>query len=267
MKVLLYAGTAPRRNLVLKFSVPIVQKIATSLTLLTGGGPESQGVLHDAVTQLQVPAHVPVELLALPGDARTAIAQAARSQPYDLVILGRLQQPLGRLLHGQWSKRIAQGIEPSVLRVDGTVRPIRRILLTSGGNWQTFDNARVTARLAASLGASVTLLHVLSQQSLLFEGFPDRCVPVGAFLSSTAPEAMVLRQAAALMHDLGVVAQTKARVGPVLDEVLTEARSGDYDLMVVGAHQVASALDRILLENITGDLLDLSPLPVLVAKS
>jgi len=37
-------------------------------------------------------------------------------------------------------------------------------------------------------------------------------------------------------------------------------------MLVIGAHRVASALDRILLEDITDDLLDVSPLPVLVVK-
>jgi nucleotide-binding universal stress UspA family protein len=53
----------------------------------------------------------------------------------------------------------------------------------------------------------------------------------------------------------------------VIDEILSELRVGSYDLLVIGAHRVASALDRILLEDITGDLLDISPLPVLVVKN
>lgn len=266
MKILLYAGPAPRRNLMLQFSLPIVQQAASALTLVTGGGPECQSLLHEAAERLNIPRRVPVEFLALPGNAQDAILKAAHDQSYDLVLLGRLQQPLGRLIYGQRSKRIAQRLEPSVLRVDGNVRPIRRILLASGGNQQTLDNAHVTAQIAAPLGATVTILHVLSQQSLFFEGFPEQCIPVGTFLNSEALEAAVLREAAALLQEEQISAEVKGRVGPILDEILIEARHGNYDLLVIGAHRVASALDRILLEDMTGDLLDLSPLPVLVAK-
>jgi nucleotide-binding universal stress UspA family protein len=266
MKVLIYAGPAPSRELVLQFSVQIVQKVATALTLVTGGGSERQPLLQQAVERLQVPEGVPVTLLTLNGDAQATILGAARDQPYDLVIFGRLNQPLARLLPGPHSKAIAQRLEPSVLRIHGPARTLKRILLASGGDYHTFDDVAVTARLAGPLGASVTLLHVLSQQSLVFESFPSRSITVEDFLAGDTPEADTLRRAEAILRERGVPTQRKGRVGPVIEEIMAELRVGGYDLLVIGAHQVASALDRILLEDITGDLLDISPLPVLVVK-
>jgi nucleotide-binding universal stress UspA family protein len=266
MKVLIYAGPAPSRDLVLQFSAQIVQKVATTLTLVTGGGAERQALLDQAGERLQPPEHVPVKLLTLPGDAQAAILAAAREQSYDLVIVGRLHQPFGRLLPGAHSKAIAQRLEPSVLRVHGPAQPIRRILLSSGGDYHTFDDVNATARLAGPLGAEVTLLHVLSQQSLIFEGFPPRRISVKDFLAGDSPEANTLREAAELLKKRGVPTQVKGRVGPILNEIMAELRNGSYDLLVIGAHRVTSVLDRILLEDITGDLLDRSPLPVLVVK-
>jgi nucleotide-binding universal stress UspA family protein len=266
MRVLLYAGPAPSRETALQFSAQIIQKCATSLTLVTGGGPERLSLLEDAAARLDIPDHVPVVLRALPGNAQAAILAAARAQPYDLVILGRLHQPLGRLLPGAHSKAIAQRLEPSVLRAHGPARPIRRILLASGGDYHTFADVEVAAQIAGPLGATVTLLHVASQQSLLFEGFTARRGPSEAFLSEDASEAKTLRQATAMLRQRGVACELKGRLGPVLDEILAELRVGSYDLLVIGAHRVASALDRILLEDITDDLLDVSPLPVLVVK-
>ena len=267
MKVLIYAGPAPSRDLVLQFSAEIVQKVATAITLVTGGGEERRPLLDQAAERLRAPEGVPVSGRALPGDAQAAILTAADEQSYDLVIVGRLHQPLGRLLPGAHSKAIAQRLEPSVLRVHGPARPIQRILLASGGDYHTFDDASITARLAVPLGATATLLHVLSQQSLLFEGLPSRRISVEDFLAGSSPEANTLRDAAALLNDRGVPTQLRGRVGPVLDEIMAELRVGSYDLLVIGAHRVASALDRILLEDITGDLLDTSPLPVLVVRA
>jgi nucleotide-binding universal stress UspA family protein len=266
MRILLYAGPAPSREVVLQYSAPIIENCATALTLVTGGGPERRQLLEDAAARLHIPDHVPVTLSALPGNSQAAILAAARAQSYDLVILGRLHQPLGRLLPGAHSKAIAQRLEPSVLRVHGPVRPIRRILLASGGDFHTFGDVSIATRIAKPLGASVTVLHVISQQSLLFEGFPVRRGTVDTFLSNSSPEATTLREAVAMLRKHGVAAELKGRVGPVLDEILAELRVGSYDLLVIGAHRVASALDRILLEDITDDLLDVSPLPVLVVK-
>src|SRR5512138_3166142 len=165
MRVLLYAGPAPSREAVLQFSAQIIQRCATSLTLVTGGGAERRPLLEDAAARLGIPSQVPVTLSALPGNSQAAILAAARAQPYDLVILGRLHQPLGRLLPGTRSKVIAQRLEPSVLRVHGPVRPIRRMLLASGGDYHTFADVEVAAKIAGPLGAAITLLHVVSQQT------------------------------------------------------------------------------------------------------
>src|SRR6266511_3937870 len=188
MKVLLYAGPAPSRDTVLQFSAQIVQYCATSLTLVTGGGAERRPLLEEACARLAVPASVPVTFSALPGNAQTAILMAAHAQSYDLVILGRLHQPLGRLLPGAHSKAITQRLEPSVLRIHGPARPIRRILISSGGDYHTFADVDVAARIAGPLGAAATLLHVVSQQALLFEGFQARQGTVDSLLAAASPE-------------------------------------------------------------------------------
>jgi nucleotide-binding universal stress UspA family protein len=266
MRVLIYVGPAPSRDLVLQFSAQIVHHVATAVTLVTGGGEERRPLLDQALERLQPPAHVTISQRVLPGDAQVAVLAVAREQPYDMVMVGRLHQSFGRRLPGAHSKSIAQRLEPSVLRVHGPARSIKRILLSSGGDYHTFDDVSITTRIAAPLGAAVAVLHVLSQQSLFFEGFPPRRISIKDFLSGNSPEANTLRDAAALLSDRGVPTQIKGRVGPVLDEILDEVRDGDYDMLVIGAHRVTSVLDRILLEDITGDLLDRSPLPVLVVR-
>jgi nucleotide-binding universal stress UspA family protein len=266
MKILLYAGPAPSRDMVIQYSAQIVQHCASAITLVSGGGAERRSLLEEAAARLAIPAGVQVSFSALPGNAQAAILTAAHEQPYDLVILGRLHQPFGRLLPGAHSKAIAQRLEPSVLRVYGPARPIRRILLASGGDFHTFSDVATAVRIAKPLGADVTVLHVLSQQSILFEKLANRHDVVAAFLAGDSPEAQTLRDAVKLLKDRGVAAQVRGRAGPVIDEILSELRVGSYDMLVIGAHHVASALDRILLEDITDDLLDISPLPVLVVK-
>ena len=265
MQVLIYVGLAPSRDLVIEFSAQIVQ-IASAVTLVTGGGRKRQALLDDAASRLHIPANVPVKRWALDGNPQVALLTAARKAPHDLVILGRLNPPVRRLLSGARSKVIAQSLEPSVLRVQGLVRPINRILVASGGDRHTFQDVHITAQLAAPLKASVTILHVISQQSLVFEGLVPHHLSVGDFLAGNSPEATTLRKAAAILQDYGITSEIKGRVGPIVDEILDELRTGGFDLLVIGAHQVASVLDRILFEDITGDLLDLGLLPVLVAK-
>lgn len=256
MRFLVYVGPAPSRVAVLDWCRHHVAGLASAITLVSGG--TRLDLVREAAAQLDLPG-VTLEQLALPGNAQQAILAAARRQSYDLVVLGRLNRTLTRLLPRPRSKTIAQRLEPSVLRVQGDLQPVRRILLASGGDRTTLTNADLVARLARPLDASVTLLHVRSQVSLVFE-------PPGHEPATTpAPELEVLHAAQTRLIEAGIPTDTRVRSGPVLAEVLEELR-GDYDLLVIGAHRIGSALDRILLEDVTGDLLDVSPISTLVVK-
>lgn len=261
MRLLIYVGPAPSREDVLAFCAANLAALASAVTLVSGGN--RLDLVRDAAQRVALPARVPVELLALPGNAQSALLAAARRTPFDLVLLGRLNRPLARLLPRPRSKAIANRLEPSVLRVQGQPRPLRTLLLASGGDQTTLTNAALLARLAAPLGARVTLLHVRSQQSLLFEP-PSH--PEPAPDDAQPPELAVLHQAQALLEQAGVPTSTLLRDGPVLAEVLAEIQTGHYDLLTIGAHRVSSALDRILLEDLTGDLMDVVPISTLVVK-
>jgi nucleotide-binding universal stress UspA family protein len=53
----------------------------------------------------------------------------------------------------------------------------------------------------------------------------------------------------------------------VVEEIKAELREGGYDLLVIGAHQARTPLDRVLLEDVSAELLLESPIPVLVVQS
>ena len=265
MNIMIYVGQAPSRADVLAFSKPLAQHVATSVTLVAGKSAGGQPMLEDAVAQLKLPKHVPVELCALPGGAQNAIIAAARERAYDLVVFGRLRPRIRRMLFGPRSRRIAAQLEPSVLRVQGTVRPVKRALIASGGNNHTLHNAAVAARLLAPLHAEATVLHVDSQQSITFQPRQQR-ERTRAFIESNTPEAAAMRGAVAYLQEHNVAVKPKIRYGPVIDEILAELESGSYGLLIIGAHRISSALDRILLEDISGDLMHVSPVPVLVVK-
>lgn len=264
MNILIYVGPAPSRELVLQMSLPLVQQLAASVTLVTGGGDTCVSFIDNAAQRFTSRAGLAIERRMLEGTAQAAILEAANEQLFDLVVFGRLHQPVGRLLPGAYTTATAARLEPSVLRVHGLSRPVRRILVASGGDHHTFEDVRMAEKFAQPFGASVTLLHVLSQQPV--ESVPVKYRGLQFFEHTHVPESRVVHAAAEWLTNHGIETYIKGRVGLVLDEIMAELRVGSYDLLVVGAHRVSSALDRILLEDITGDLLDVSPLPVLVVK-
>jgi nucleotide-binding universal stress UspA family protein len=127
-------------------------------------------------------------------------------------------------------------------------------------------DARLTGRLARRTGARATILHVLSQVPMIFgRGVgPDRITEV--FAATGAPEMKHMQAAVAELATHRVEAEIKVRIGLVVEEILDELATGGYDLLVVGAHRSNGLVERLLLENVTADIVPQSPVPVLVVK-
>jgi nucleotide-binding universal stress UspA family protein len=263
MRVLFHVG-ATLADDVLAWVRPIIQHAAQSLTLVSSGHAAAHGQLAAAHQLLQLPPDLPTDVLVVDGDEPTAIQAAVAQQPYDLVMLERL--PASH--HGTRGRQPSGGPRPapSVLRIHGQLRPIRHVLLASGGDFHTFETASITARAVAPLGARATLMHVIPPEALVFAGFGARRISIEQFLSSTSVAAVTLRDAAATLERRGVATRIDGRAGPILEELLEELDTGQYDLLAIGAQRVESPLSRILYEDIAADLLELSPIPVLVAK-
>jgi len=263
MRILLHIGATLAED-VLAWVRPIVQHSAQSLTLVSSAHAAAHEQLAAAHRLLQVPPDLPTDAQIIDGDGPTAIQTAVALHPYDLVMLGRLPA----LRHGPRVRQAAGGPRPapSVLRIHGHLRPIRQVLLASGGDFHTFETASITARTVAPLGARTTLLHVIPPEALVFAGFGARHISIEQFLASTSVAAVTLRDAAATLERRGVTTRIAGRAGPILEELLEELDTGQYDLLAIGAQRVESPLSRILYEDIAADLLELSPIPVLVAK-
>jgi nucleotide-binding universal stress UspA family protein len=67
------------------------------------------------------------------------------------------------------------------------------------------------------------------------------------------------------LKSAGVSCAAKVRHGLVVDEIAAEARDGDYDLLVIGAH-LARGLSRWLLDDVTAHVLEETRVPVLVVR-
>ncbi len=266
MHLLIYAGPGQWRDEALATAAQFAGQVATSVTVVTGGGIRNAELLDDAVARLGLPPDVAVQRRVIEGTPQDAILTVASETLYDLVIFGRFQRPLERLLPLRRSDALTRRLRTAVLRVSGPARSIRRILLASGGDQHTFATARCAALLATPLGASVTLLHVVSQQSVVFDALAPLAADEATFLAGETPEVTTLRQAAAWLREQGVTVAIRVRFGLVLDEILAELHEGDYDILAVGTHHAAGPLDRMLLEDLTGDLLDRCPRTVLVAR-
>jgi nucleotide-binding universal stress UspA family protein len=90
---------------------------------------------------------------------------------------------------------------------------------------------------------------------------------IEAVLGDQSPVSRNIEAARQLLTKNGVAAKLRVRVGLVVEQIQEELRGGGYDLLVIGAHRARTPLDRVLLEDISAELLRDSPVPVLLVQN
>jgi nucleotide-binding universal stress UspA family protein len=201
------------------------------------------------------------------GHAAEEILKETEEREYDLVIAGsRGRRGITRFLLGSTAARLARYSQTSVLIVKGRREGLRTMLVCTAGAEYGEKDTEIAGRIAALTGASVTILHVMSQLPLTLEAkISDLQHSTEELLASDAREGAHLRKDLQILNECRVTGEAKIRHGLVVEEILSEAKEGDYDVIVIGAH-IASGLQRVVLTNTTEDILLDSDRPVLVVR-
>jgi nucleotide-binding universal stress UspA family protein len=274
MKILLITDSSNQAENALVFSAQIAQRVAEPPTILTVI-PDSKNRLSSRATEILARA---LELVGVP-DARTQvrfgesyenILQEVNEGDFDLVIIGdkRSQNLITRFLWKSTAIKLAECAPCSVIVVRGKGTRIRRILLCDSGAGMSSLLSRLVVQLSDLLEGEedVTVLHVMSQISAS-PGVPGGHLRADAqeLIEDRAPEGEMLVQDIEMLEKSGIHPTPKVRHGLVVDEILAEARSGDYDLVVVGAHS-AGGHQSFLLDNIAHQIIQQVSRPILVVR-
>jgi nucleotide-binding universal stress UspA family protein len=273
LHVLIATGGADHSSIAVQTGVYLDELLDVDTTILTivadaKGAAGGRQVLDEARAYFDDGAeHVHLKLRT--GNAAEEIIAEANSGSYDLIILGERQQRglFARLL-GPTALQVISGTTQPVLIAKRTTRPLRlrRILACDSGAVQPRLLQRLQGQLPQLLNRDIdmTVLHVMSQISA-GPGVAGAQLRADAaqLIDAHSREGEVLAQDVALLAALGVKAQPKVRHGFVVDEILAEASSGDYDLIVIGAHR-QEGWQRLFLEDLANRIIREADRPVLV---
>jgi sulfate transport system ATP-binding protein len=177
-------------------------------------------------------------------EGSAAPARQADPESFGLVALDQDEQGLLLL-------RDAPPRAGHLLLVPAPARVPRHLLVCVAGGEPGKVDVRMAERLAWRLGAEATVLTVL----------PERSGP--------APEHVTrfLEAAGRVLSARGVPTHTRLRHGHPVSEILAELRSGDYDLLVLGAPMEAPGESAFFGGPVVGRLLrECSACPVLVVQ-
>jgi nucleotide-binding universal stress UspA family protein len=112
----------------------------------------------------------------------------------------------------------------------------------------------------------IVVLHVMSQMSA-GPGVRGKQLRSGTeeLINERAPEGELLQWDIEVLDNLGLHARAKVRHGLVVEEILDEVQSEDYDLVVIGAYR-GEGWQRILLDDLAHRLVVELDRPVLVVR-
>ena len=202
------------------------------------------------------------------GEPVLEIVQQTSNTKYDLVVIGaRWTGAVGHYWRSKRTYEVIKAIQPPVLVAIGEGKQLKRFVVCTGGKEFIEQAVQFTGKLAAAVGASVTLLHVMAEPPAMYADLMRREENVDQLLQSNSELGTNLRRQKRELDRLGVSAEVRLRHGIVIDEVFEEARVGNYDLIVSGTSQARGLLRHYIMGDLTRDILNRANVPVLVARA
>lgn len=273
MHILIATGGSAHSDIAVVQGGYVAAATAAPVTLLTvvdkeGGRAGGATLLRRATTLL--PALVMPEKVVRVGQPAEQIVRAARRLQEAngdlLLVLGeRPHHALHRHILPPTVERVLQQLPCPLLIAREPVRQPGRLLVCESGREPSLLQ-RLMSQLQPLLAAAdaLTVLHVMSQIAAGpgVEGWQLRA---GAqeLMEEETPEGKVLAEDLKRLQGLPLHLEAKVRHGLVVKEILAEARSGDYDLVVIGAHQ-RNGWAQFLLDDLAQEIVDHADRPVLV---
>lgn len=208
------------------------------------------------------------EIVMRAGEPVRQILKQTAATTYDLVVIGARQAGHdGPYWRSMRTYELVKAISPPVLVAVGDCVALKKFLVCTGGKEFFYGAVRLTGKLAAALGSSVTLLHVLAEPPAIYSDLVRLEEDVDLLLGSHSELGENLRLQASELERMNVPAEVRVRHGIVLDQVFAEAREGDYDLIVTGSSEARGVLRHYVMGDLTRSILNRADCPVLVART
>ena len=228
--------------------------------------PEAAGRGEVALGEFRS-AGIHADLIVRKRDWLRALQVVTRAYHYDLAILTKLWgRGMSGLFFGGVPRALLADVRSNVLIVRPEVTRIRRVLLAVAAGPSRLQVLRWGGLVAKAFDAQPVLLHVTEQLPAMFGGLGVAVENLSQFMRSNTVEARSFQIAAQSLRLLEIEPELKLAHGEVVDELLAEARSGNYDLIVIGSSYAANASMRLFLEGVTDRLVQNAPCPVLVVR-
>src|SRR6266581_6680758 len=252
MKVLICSDGMPAAESAIELGGLLAARLKAETTLF-GIAEKSQdeAPLRDALEKQAQPIrsrNVALDSIVHAGEPIREILDQTSKTSYDLVIIGaRWTGATGYYWRSKKTYEVIKAIQPPVLVAIGECKHLQRFLVCTGGKEFIERAIEFTGKLAAAVGASVTLLHVMAEPPAIYSDLVQLEEDVDQLLEAKSELGTNLRQQKRELERLGVSAEVRLRHGIVTDQVFEEAREGNYDLIVTGTSRARGLLRHYIM--------------------
>ena len=273
MRSLIIINNSPHDEGVLQYSAQIIAKSSIESTIMMIIPKKQSEMLQDAeIILAQAQESLGIDKLQKKvriGTPVKEILKETKAEEYELLILGCLSSPRSDCLSpGSGFTQIVEGVPCSTLIVREKAPRVKRLLLCDSGAESAQSTRDFTARLVNLIEGEeqITILHVMSQISAGpgIQGEQLRS-DADVLIDAHSPEGELLERDIEELKGTGVSTDPKIRHGLVVDEILEEARNGEYDLVIIGAH-IPVGWRSFLLDNIARKIVTQIDRSILIVK-
>jgi nucleotide-binding universal stress UspA family protein len=200
------------------------------------------------------------------GDAERVITEKANRGDFITIVspLGRPQ--LRRWLTGRSIRHLMESIQVPILYVPEVRLPLKKILISIGGIGYEVAAENLAFDVAKSVGAAVTIMHVVPPTNLDYPSTRDVREHVNDLAQTNTLPGRGLRTALEIAQQEGLKANVTARQGQIVEEILAEVKEGNYDMVCMGSPYSASGLRQFYSPNVTAEIAEAVHRPVLIAR-
>ncbi len=262
-----YEGTWPA----IRYGAWVAKTLALPVTLL--GVQEATDEQHpleylygDAIQFLK-DAQLDYRLEVTEGQAESVLRERAAKGDVQMLVVGPFgRPPLRRWMVGRSFRHIMAEVNLPILYVPVERLPLRKVLVCLGGLEYALTAEHLGVDLAVKNAARFVLLHVVQPIDLDYPETRKVLANLENLVETDTLPGRSLRRALQDAQAAGLQCEVRVRTGNPVQEILAEAREGDYDLLCMGSAYSAHSLRHLYTPNVTAEVAEASPCPILTAR-
>jgi nucleotide-binding universal stress UspA family protein len=224
-----------------------------------------EGIFTDAIQAFHK-SDVQYHLEVLKGHAEEVIPERVRGQDALTIIAPLGRPPLQRLLHGRSFRHIMAEVSGPILYVPGVRLPLKKAIICLGGLGYELAAENLAVQVATLAGAELVLLTVVPPIDLDYPSAREVRENWHRLEATETPSGRSLRQGLEIARRAGLQASVRVRNGHVVEEILSELKEGNYDLVCMGSPYSTNSLRQLYTPNVTAEVAEVAHCPVLTAR-